>query len=112
MANKYGAKKTTVDGITFDSRAEAKRYEVLRLLERQGEISDIQRQVSYELVPGVRLHGEQRKRPAIRYVADFEYVGKHDEVIVEDVKGMDTPMSRLKRHLMAALLGVDVRIVR
>ena len=52
-----------------------------------------------------------RTKPAIRYVADFVYVEKGAEVI-EDVKGVLTPEFKIKRHLMKALLGMDVRIVK
>jgi hypothetical protein len=110
--SKYHAEKTTVDGITFDSRAEAKRWQTLCMLEKAGQISNIKRQVAYQLAPGVKLLGETRNRPAIRYVADFAYLDKWGREVVEDVKGMDTPMSRLKRHLMATTLGVFVGIVK
>lgn len=111
--NKYHAKKTTVDGIEFDSAAEARRYTDLLLLQRAGQISGLTRQVPFVLAPGCRLHGDKRSRPEIRYVADFVYSAlPSGVVIVEDVKGMDTPMSRLKRHLMATVLGIQVRIVK
>ena len=64
--SKYGAIKTVLDGIKFDSKAEARRWAELRLLERAGQIHDLQRQVKLELVPGCKLHGEDRARPAIR----------------------------------------------
>lgn len=106
--SKYGNKKTELDGIVFDSKAEAKRYSQLRMLERAGQISDLQRQVKFELVRGVRLYG--RSRPAIKYIADFVYnQGGHQ--VVEDVKGMLTPVYRLKRHLMMAMHGIEIREV-
>ncbi len=49
--NKYAALKMTVDGITFDSRKEARRYTELKLLERTGKITDLQRQVKFKLIP-------------------------------------------------------------
>ncbi len=110
---KYGNRKTEAYGILFDSRAEANRYAELMLMQRAGKIDQLKCQVPYVLAPGVRLHGEKRARPAILYLADFEYF---DVVkggpIVEDVKGRDTPLSRLKRHLMLSVLGIDVRITR
>lgn len=106
--SKYGNKKTELDGIVFDSKAEAKRYSQLRMLERAGQISDLQRQVKFELVRGVRLYG--RSRPAIKYIADFVYnQGGHR--VVEDVKGMLTPVYRLKRHLMMAIHSIEIREV-
>ena len=49
--NKYGAKKLIIDGETFDSRMEARRWRELRLLQRAGEIDGLQRQVKYVLIP-------------------------------------------------------------
>lgn len=108
---KYHAEKTMVAGILFDSKRESRRYGELIMLERAGKISGLTRQVPFVIAPGVKLHGEKRTRPAVRYVADFVYSCPVDGVVVEDSKGMDTPMSRLKRHLMATVLGVFVRIV-
>ena len=70
---KYGNKKTQFAGLTFDSKAEARRYGELQLLERAGLISNLRRQVPIELVPGVKLWGAARARPAIRLVVDFCY---------------------------------------
>ena len=109
---KYGNKKTvTPDGVKFDSRAEARRWGHLCMQLRAGEISDLRRQVPYELVPAVKYSDASRVKQAIRYVADFVYVEKGVEVI-EDVKGMLTPEFKLKRHLMKALLGLEVRLVK
>lgn len=106
--SKYGNRKTIVDGITFDSKAEAKRYSVLKLLERAGEITDLQRQVKFELAPPVRLGG--RGRPALRYIADFVYQ-QDGQQVVEDVKGVITAAFRIKRHLMKAIHGIEIREV-
>ena len=103
---KYGNKKTEVDGITFDSQAEARRYKALKLLERAGEIQALELQPVYEIVPSVTLYG--RKRPAVKYKADFRYIEK-GETVVEDVKGMRTPVYNLKRHLMKAVHGIEIR---
>lgn len=110
---KYGNRKVLVDGITFDSQAEARRYGQLMILQRAGRISGLTRQVAFELARGVKLHGEKRARPPVRYVADFVYSDPTQPgIIIEDVKGMDTPLSRLKRHLMKTVHGLDVRVVR
>ena len=53
-SNKYGAKRTTIDGKTFDSTKEANRYTSLLLLQRAGVISDLQTQVKYVLIPTQR----------------------------------------------------------
>lgn len=104
--SKYHAKKTTVDGITFDSRREADRYLVLKGLEDDGAIEDLRRQVRYELVPAFDVDG-RHYRP-VYYVADFVYVEDGKEV-VEDVKGMRTDVYRLKSKLFARRYGVTIR---
>ena len=93
---KYNASKTTIDGIIFDSRKEAKRYLFLKDLERSGDISNLHRQVTYELLPAVteqviiRLKTKLKstirtlQRP-ITYRADFVYC-RYGKVITEDVK--------------------------
>lgn len=107
---KYGNKKIEIDGMLFDSRREGKRWLDLMLLERAGQISGLTRQVPFELAPGCKLLGEKRARPAVRYYADFVYSSPTDGIVVEDVKGLDTPLSRLKRHLMKTVHGIDVRL--
>lgn len=108
---KYGNRKTVVDGITFDSLREAARWGELRMLERAGHISQLKRQVIYELAPSVKFSGTRRAKPALRYIVDFTY-REGDALIAEDVKGMQTKEFQIKRHLMLALLGVDVRVTK
>ena len=111
-AAKYGNKKSVAaDGTKFDSRAEHRRWVHLCHLQAAGMISSLRREVPYELVKSVKFNDASRVKPAIRYVADFVYVEKGMEVI-EDVKGVLTPEFKLKRHLMKALLGLEVRIVK
>jgi Protein of unknown function (DUF1064) len=105
MPNKYGAKKTTIDGIKFDSLKEARRYTELRLLERAGKILDLQCQVGYSLVVNGHKIG--------RYTADFVYwdSGIRKEV-VEDVKSPATKKARdyvLRKKLMLAIHGIEIR---
>jgi len=88
----------TVDGITFDSKAEAVRYRNLRTLEAAGDISDLELQPSYQLQPGFKRDGVRER--AINYRADFRYRDKHGQVIVEDVKGQRTAVYKLKRKLL------------
>lgn len=99
MRSKFNAKKTVVDGITFDSRKEAKRYVELRDLERAGKIRGLQRQVRVELVPPFNCDGERFR--GIYYVVDFTYTDSEGNEIWEDVKGMKTPVYLLKRKLVA-----------
>lgn len=103
---KYGNRKVVVDGRTFDSRREAVRYRELRMFERAGEIHDLKLQPVFELAPAVFLDG--RKKPALRYIADFSYWTRSGEPVIEDVKGMRTAVYRIKRHLMKSVLGLDI----
>ena len=123
---KYGNKKIDVDGILFDSKREARRYCELKLMERAGEISDLQLQKEYELIPtqyetfarygkkGQRLKDGQRCiEQSCTYKADFAYM-KDGQQVVEDVKGYRDPKSAgyakfvIKRKLMLHLYGIRV----
>ena len=104
--SKFHAQKTTVDGITFDSRKEAYRYLVLKGMEEDGTIEDLRRQVRYELIPAFDVDG-RHCRPVF-YVADFVYVEDGKEV-VEDVKGMRTDVYRLKSKLFARRYGKAIK---
>lgn len=104
---KYKAQPTVVGDIKFASKAEAKRYGELRQLLRAGAIAELELQPVFQLAPSVMLDG--RKKPALRYVADFAYVdAATGRRVVEDVKGMATPAYRIKRHLMKTYLGIEV----
>lgn len=97
--NKYGAKKTVKDGITFDSKMEAERYRLLMLLERGGVISELTLQPVFQLVDPFTKMG--KKKRGIKYTADFMY--KQDgETIVEDVKGFAARDFSLRRTLFDA----------
>jgi hypothetical protein len=112
---KYRAIKTEVDGQRFDSKAEARRYSELRLWEKAGEIKDLRCQRAFVLAPGVKFDGESRAKPPLRYVADFcyqEWRVDRWHTVVEDVKGVQTPLFRAKRHLMKHLFGIDIRIAK
>lgn len=104
--SKFHARKTTVDGITFDSCKEADRYLVLKGMEENGAIEGLRRQVRYELIPSFDVDGKHY-RPVF-YVADFVYVEDGEEV-VEDVKGMRTDVYRLKSKLFAKRYGTNIR---
>lgn len=123
----YNVKTKTSDGIVFDSHKEARRWEQLLLLQRAGEITDLRRQVTYELIPaqyenierysktGRRLQDKvklvERK---VEYVADFVYNdAKTGELIVEDVKSQATrtPEYIIKRKLMYAVYKIKIREV-
>jgi len=112
VASKYGAKKTQVDGITFDSRAEAARFLELKVLERAGHITNLELQPKFELAPSVKYRGSARAKPALRYQADFRYVDHLGNTIVEDVKGFETREYQIKKHLMLAIHGIEITEVR
>jgi hypothetical protein len=96
--SKYKAKKTEIDGITFDSKAEAKRYQELKLLEKAGQIKHLSLQPRFTLQEGfVNSHTGKIERK-IEYVADFMYL-ENGVIIVEDVKGMKTSDYKIKRKL-------------
>lgn len=103
--NKYRAKKVEFDGIAFDSKKEAARYAVLKLLERGNVIDNLKLQVAFELAPSVVIKG--RKKPALRYYADFVYF-ECGKVVVEDCKGALTDMYIAKRHLMKSVHNIDI----
>lgn len=99
--SKYGAQPVVVDGIRFDSRGEARRWGELKLLERAGQIRDLERQVPYRL----EVNGEL----VSKYVADFRYFDRAKNVtVVEDHKGFRTPEYRIKAKLMKALHRVEI----
>ena len=109
--NKYGNRKTMVDGITFDSAKEAQRWAELKLLERAGQIFELQRQVPFVLVPKQERDGKVIERPVV-YRADFVYTENGKEV-VEDVKSTATKTKEyiLKRKLMLWEYGIQIREV-
>ena len=94
--SKYGAKPVTIDGIWFASTSEGKRYRILKLLESQGHISELKLQEKFELLPPVSIRGKRIR--AVNYIADFSYV-ENGVKVVEDVKGVETAVFRLKRNL-------------
>lgn len=110
---KYRNTKTVLDGITFDSKREAARYQELKVLAARGVIEDFRHQAPFVLAPGVRFSDEKRAKPALRYVADFAY--KLDgRLVVEDVKSAVTAGAaayRIKRHLMLSVHGIEVKEV-
>jgi hypothetical protein len=105
--SKFGNKKVELDGEKFDSKAEANRYLQLVTMQRTGLISGLRRQVPFELAPSVKFNGATRATPALRYIADFVYQ-QDGKTVIEDCKGFKTEGYRVKRHLMKALLGLDI----
>ena len=125
-ARKYGNKKVVVDGIEFDSRKEAQRYWELKLLQRAGQISGLELQKEFELIPaqyetyprygktGKRLQdGKRCIEKSCTYKADFAYM-KDGQLVVEDTKGYRDPASAgyakfvIKRKLLLWRYGIKI----
>ncbi len=117
---KYGNSKVIVDDIVFDSKKEARRYEELKMLEKAGEIKNLQRQVKYELVPEQRepetvVKGKTKRgkliERAVTYLADFVYEdARSGNTVVEDVKSEATRTKEyiIKRKLMLYIHGIRI----
>lgn len=112
--NKFNAQKVELDGMTFDSKKEHKRYIELKAMQQRGEICSLEHHTKFELAPRTKLEGEKRAKPALRYFADFTYYISTGEYIVEDVKSAATrklASYRNKKHLMKTVFNIDVREV-
>lgn len=101
--NKYNAVKSECDGVVFDSKKEAGRYEFLKMLARAGKISNLKLQPRFLLQDGFIYGGKKERK--IEYVADFQYIDEHGTSIVEDVKGKKTDVYKLKRKLFLYKYG-------
>jgi hypothetical protein len=123
VKSKYGSKKVTRDGETFDSLKEYRRFCELRLLERAGAIQNLQRQVKFVLIPaqyeflGYTKTGKEKKKCIERecaYIADFVY-DENCKIVVEDVKGYKQSTAyqlfSIKRKLMLKVYGIRIREV-
>lgn len=121
--NKYSARKVVYDGQTFDSKRECERYLQLCMLERAGEIYDLQRQVKFVLIPEQReegtvitrgIHKGELKQGKLlerecAYYADFVYYdSKTDKMIVEDSKGFRTKDFLIKKKLLLYVHGISL----
>lgn len=123
--SKYGSRKVTVDGVTYDSTKEYRRFKELSLLERAGTIQNLQRQVKYVLIPAQReycddIYTRGRNKGCFKpgklierecsYIADFVYI-QNGEIVVEDTKGFRTKDYIIKRKLMLWNYGIQVKEV-
>lgn len=115
--SKYHSRKVTVDGITFDSQKEYRRFRELCLLEKAGRITDLQRQVKFVLIPAqyepdtIGKRGGKKRGKLIErecsYVADFVYIQDGNQV-VEDTKGYKTTEYIIKRKMMLHKYGIRI----
>ena len=117
--SKYGNQKITIDNITFDSTGEGLRYKELKLLAKTGQITDLQLQKKFIIVPEIREpdtvgpRGGVKKGKLIQsaayYVADFVYYDKNGKLVVEDFKGYKTDLYKLKKKLMKYIYNIDIK---
>lgn len=108
---KYGNHKVTINGQTFDSEKEGKRWWELQVLERAGEIFELRRQVKYELIPPQFDEKGKLLEQSCVYKADFAYLDKTGNLIVEDTKGFKTRDYVIKRKLMLKVYGIRIKEV-
>lgn len=103
--NKYNAKSAVIDGIRFASKLEASRYRELKLLERAGDIEKLEVHPRFPLFVGAHH--------ICTYEADFRYKDvRRGTTHIEDVKGVRTALFILKKKLMKACLGLEVKELR
>ena len=112
--SKYKNRKVETPDGTFDSVKEFSRWQELKLLQRAGEIHDLQRQVPFVLIPTQKdEHGKVVERE-LKYIADFVYLandGTGWRRVVEDVKGLKTEVYRIKKKLMLYRNGIRIQEV-
>lgn len=101
--SKFHNQKVEVDGITFDSKKECRRYKELKLMERAGVIRGLQLQVPYI------LFDKSKYGRVVKYVADFVYFDvEKSKTIVEDVKGFKTDVYKLKKRILAEKYDIEI----
>jgi len=103
--NKYGNIRTEVDGIKFASKAEAHRYQELKLLQKAGEIK------SFRMQPKYALYSQNNKLIGY-YIADFEVIDKNDHIWAEDVKGVTTQLFNWKAKHFRRDYSLELRIIK
>jgi hypothetical protein len=103
---KYHSRKIAVGGQSYDSKKEYKRWCELVLLQKAGQVTNLNRQVKYELIPSQRIDGRVAER-ACTYVADFVYE-QNGKTVVEDTKGFKTKDYIIKRKLMLWVHGIRI----
>lgn len=110
--SKYGAKRVKADGYSFDSLMEARRYQQLKIMQLVGVIHSLEVHPRYEILPAHIHPITGRKVRAIYYEADFRYVvTESGATIVEDVKGAQTAVFKLKRKLVEHKHEIEIVLV-
>lgn len=105
-SSKFGAQRIEVDGITFHSKREARRWQQLRILEKAKQITNLRRQVPYPIAIVNLETGELVT--VSTYFADFVYDELAGHTVVEDSKGFRTDIYKLKKRLVEAQYGVRI----
>lgn len=109
MKNKYNAKKTTIDDRTFDSKAEANYYLVLKEQREKGEIKAFSCQKEYVLIPAFTKHGKRFRK--MSYIADFYIEPLQGEPYLVDVKGVLTDTFKLKYKLFCSMYDIELKCI-
>ena len=105
--SKYHNTRVTLDGITFDSKAEARRYGELKLMHEAGVICNLRTHPRYTLLDPFECSGVKYR--GISYEGDFEYV-ENGVTICEDVKGKVTAVFALKKKLFINRYGESIQL--
>lgn len=103
---KYNNVKTIRDGFKFDSKREADYYSKLKVMEENHEIKSLRKQVPFQLFSTVK-----GLFPKMTYKADFTYLDKEGKLNVIDVKGVKTPVYKIKKRLMYEVFGILIKEV-
>ena len=109
---KYFGEKIVVDGETYDSLNEYERWCDLRLLERDGKISELNRKVKYVLVPSQRDESGKLIEHEVSYIAAFEYILDGNKVIEDSTdygRGASYQLFSIKRKLMLYKFGIKIK---
>lgn len=121
--SKYHNETVTVDGIRYDSKNEALRHNFLKIMEQASEIHNLRYHVKYELIPAITeevvVHLKTKDKIVTKtvqsaryYEADFVYINKSGEEVVEDFKGQETELFKFKAALFRYKYGKDIKIVK
>lgn len=108
--NKFNAKSKVIDGHKFPSLKEAKRYKELKLLEKAGNIKNLELQPKFEIIPKQKYRGKTLRKA--EYTPDFKYYDvDNNEWVIEEVKGMPTVDYVLRKKLFILKYGNEYKFV-
>lgn len=104
--NKYRAVKTKIGDVMFHSKREAEAWVYLKHREKAGEITDLRRQVKFEL----KADSPNGPVRVCNLIVDFVYVENGEEIIA-DAKGVRTPVFNLKAKMFKANYGREIQLI-